>query len=71
MDIKLNECQATPQQDDSWSCGVRVVWNFRRLANNLPIGEWNTTLSPERMKMEIVEGFAACIEGRAMKRYSG
>ena len=67
--LELTEKQPTPQQNDSWSCGVRVVWNFRRLANNLPIGDWDTTLSPERMKMEIVEGFTTCIEGGAMKRY--
>ncbi|KAK5042846.1 hypothetical protein LTR84_012801 [Exophiala bonariae] len=69
-DLKFTFREApTPQQNDSWSCGVRVVWNFRRLANNLPVGDWNMTLSPERMKMEIVEGFAACIENGAMKRY--
>jgi hypothetical protein len=50
---------------------VRVVWNFRHVANNLPIGGWRTVVSSEHMKMEIVEGLYACVEGNAMqaKRY--
>ena len=50
---------------------MRVVWNFRHVANNLLIGGWQTVVSPEHMKMEIVEGLYACVEGNAMqaKRY--
>jgi hypothetical protein len=46
---------------------MRVVWNFSRLSNNLPIGGWHDVLDPERMKMELVEGLLACVESRAMK----
>jgi hypothetical protein len=37
--------------------------------NNLPIGGWHAETNPERMKLEIVEGLQACIEGNAMQRY--
>ncbi|KUL81946.1 hypothetical protein ZTR_10981 [Talaromyces verruculosus] len=43
----------TPQQRDGWSCGTRVVWCFKRLANGLDIGSWDTVLSSERMNMDI------------------
>uniref|UniRef100_A0A093ULD9 Ubiquitin-like-specific protease 1 n=1 Tax=Talaromyces marneffei PM1 TaxID=1077442 RepID=A0A093ULD9_TALMA len=43
----------TPQQRDGWSCGTRVVWNFRRLANGIEIGSWDTVLSSEDMNMDI------------------
>ncbi|KUL81992.1 hypothetical protein ZTR_09815 [Talaromyces verruculosus] len=43
----------TPQQRDDWSCGTRVVWCFKRLANGLDIGSWDTVLSSERMNMDI------------------
>jgi len=41
----------------------------RRLSNSLPIGGWHAVLSPERMKLEIVEGLQACVEGNAIQRY--
>ena len=59
--------QTTPQQSDTWSCGMRVMWNFSRLLNNLPIRGWDNVLDPERMKMELVEGLLACVESSAMK----
>ncbi|KAB8213218.1 hypothetical protein BDV33DRAFT_210420 [Aspergillus novoparasiticus] len=59
----------TPQQDDAWSCGIRTVWNFRRLSNNLPIRAGDSVLNPERMMLEVVEGLAACVESGAMTRY--
>lgn len=52
----------TPQQDDGWSCGVRVVWAAGRISNDLPFEDWHVKLNPERMKMEIVEGLRALIE---------
>ncbi|KAF4230400.1 hypothetical protein CNMCM6457_005976 [Aspergillus fumigatiaffinis] len=58
----------TPQQSDGWSCGVRVVWNYRRLSNGFPIGTWTTKLCPKRMKLEIVEGLIACVESNTMRR---
>ncbi|KAE8399780.1 hypothetical protein BDV37DRAFT_259679, partial [Aspergillus pseudonomiae] len=59
----------TPQQVDGWSCGIRTVWNFRRLSNNLSIGAGDTALNPDRMILEIVEGLTACVEGGAMTKY--
>ncbi|KAE8358565.1 hypothetical protein BDV27DRAFT_163459 [Aspergillus caelatus] len=59
----------TPQQDDGWSCGIRTVWNFRHLSNNLPIGSGDTVLNPERMMLEVVEGLTACVESGAMTKY--
>ncbi|KAL2783537.1 hypothetical protein BJX66DRAFT_121593 [Aspergillus keveii] len=57
----------TPQQakDDDWSCGIRVVWNFRQLANDLPIREQD----PKLMALEMVEGLQASVEDRTMIRY--
>ena len=46
---------------------MRVMWNFSRLLNNLPIRGWDNVLDPERMKMELVEGLLACVESSAMK----
>ncbi|OKL55222.1 hypothetical protein UA08_09507 [Talaromyces atroroseus] len=43
----------TPQQRDAWSCGTRVVWNFRRISNGFDIGSWDTVLSSEHMNMDI------------------
>ncbi|KUL81575.1 hypothetical protein ZTR_09850 [Talaromyces verruculosus] len=60
----------TPQQRDGWSCGTRVVWNFRRLANGFDIGSWDTVLSSEDMNMEIVSGLAACVESNVVQKYS-
>ncbi|EXJ56204.1 uncharacterized protein A1O5_12660 [Cladophialophora psammophila CBS 110553] len=60
----------TPQQTDGWSCGIRVVWNFTRLSNGLPIGGWDAVLEPERMIMELVEGLRACVETNAMGKYT-
>ncbi|BDD62333.1 hypothetical protein MAP00_007304 [Monascus purpureus] len=57
----------TPQQDDGWSCGIRTVWNFRHLSNNLSI-ETNSS-NPERMLLQVVEGLIACVEGGAMTKY--
>jgi hypothetical protein len=50
---------------------VRMVWNFRHVANNLFIRGWQTVVSPEHMKMKIVEGLYAWVKGNAMqaKRY--
>jgi hypothetical protein len=48
---------------------MRVVWNFRRLSNNLPIGGWHDVLDPERMKMELVDGLRACVESNAMEKH--
>jgi hypothetical protein len=62
--------QPTPQQRDGWSCGTRVVWNFRRLSNGLDIGSWDTVLSSERMNMDIVSGLTACVESNAVQKYS-
>ncbi|KAF7173935.1 hypothetical protein CNMCM6106_008021 [Aspergillus hiratsukae] len=45
----------TPRQLDDWSCGIRVIWNFRRLCNGIPIGSWSQRLNPEPMLLEIVE----------------
>jgi hypothetical protein len=57
----------TPQQakDDDWSCGIRVVWNFRQLANDLPIREQD----PKLMALEMVEGLQASVEDNTMIRY--
>ncbi|KAF3401261.1 hypothetical protein DPV78_006082 [Talaromyces pinophilus] len=60
----------TPQQRDGWSCGTRVVWNFRRLANGIEIGSWDTVLSSEDMNMDIVSGLAACVESNVVRKYS-
>ncbi|KAE8334482.1 hypothetical protein BDV24DRAFT_170146 [Aspergillus arachidicola] len=52
------EEMSTPRQMDGWSCGIRTVWNFRRLSNNLLIGTHGTVQkNPER------------IEGGAMTKY--
>ncbi|KAL4869551.1 hypothetical protein BDV12DRAFT_196177 [Aspergillus spectabilis] len=59
----------TPQQNDAWSCGIRVIWNFQRLSNGLPIGGWDKRLNPEPMTLEIVEGLITCVEDNAMERY--
>ncbi|CEL07121.1 uncharacterized protein CDV56_101378 [Aspergillus thermomutatus] len=59
----------TPQQSDAWSCGIRVIWNFRCLSNGLPIGGWNTLLDPEPMTQEIIKGLVTCVEDNAMERY--
>ncbi|KAL4985854.1 hypothetical protein BDW68DRAFT_179306 [Aspergillus falconensis] len=56
----------TPQQNDDWSCGIRVIWNFRRISNGLSIGSWDKILDPKEMKLEIVEGFMACVRDNAM-----
>jgi hypothetical protein len=48
---------------------MRITWNFKRLSNNLPIGGWNISTNSERMKMKIVEGLIAYVEGNAMKRF--
>ncbi|KUL81763.1 hypothetical protein ZTR_09237 [Talaromyces verruculosus] len=60
----------TPQQRDDWSCGARVVWSFRRLANGWDIGSWETVLSSEEINMEIVNGLKASVESNAMQKYS-
>ncbi|EED20958.1 hypothetical protein TSTA_081910 [Talaromyces stipitatus ATCC 10500] len=60
----------TPQQRDGWSCGTRVVWSFRRLANGLDIGSWDTVLSSERLNMDIVSGLQASVEWNAMQKYN-
>jgi len=52
-----------------WSCGIRVVWNFSRLSNGLPIGGWDAVQDPERMKMELVEGLRTCMEANVMRKY--
>uniref|UniRef100_A0A093V2V6 Ubiquitin-like protease family profile domain-containing protein n=1 Tax=Talaromyces marneffei PM1 TaxID=1077442 RepID=A0A093V2V6_TALMA len=52
----------TPQQRDGWSCGTRVVWNFRRLSNGFDIGSWDTVLSSERMNMDILSAHARDIQ---------
>ncbi|KAL4864639.1 hypothetical protein BDV12DRAFT_200881 [Aspergillus spectabilis] len=59
----------TPQQNNAWSCGIRVIWNFQQLSNNLPIGGWDRVLNPEPMTLEIVQGLVACVEDNAMERY--
>ncbi|KAL2846621.1 hypothetical protein BJY01DRAFT_234522 [Aspergillus pseudoustus] len=59
----------TPQQSDAWSCGIRVIWNFRCLSNSLPIGGWDTLLDPEPMTQEIIKGLITCVEDNAMERY--
>ncbi|KAL4993993.1 hypothetical protein BDV10DRAFT_189454 [Aspergillus recurvatus] len=56
----------TPQQNDDWSCGIRVIWNFKRISNGLSIGPWDKILDPKEMKLEIVEGFMACVQDNAM-----
>ncbi|QKX61623.1 uncharacterized protein TRUGW13939_08775 [Talaromyces rugulosus] len=64
----LYEEAATPQQIDGWSCGARVIWNFKRLANGLPIGPRDTVHDSNRMTLEIVDGLMACVEdGRIIK----
>jgi hypothetical protein len=57
----------TPQQakDDDWSCGIRVVWNFQQLANDLPIREQD----PKLMVLEMVEGLQASVEDKTIIRY--
>ncbi|KAJ9503197.1 hypothetical protein H2202_001351 [Exophiala xenobiotica] len=70
-DLKYAYIEApTPQQTETWSCGIRVVWNFRLLSNGLSIGGWDTVLDPERMKMELVEGFHASVQADAMSKYT-
>jgi hypothetical protein len=59
----------TPQQNDAWSCGIRVVWTFQRLSNGLPIGGWDKVLNPEPMIVEIINGLVTCVEENAMERY--
>ncbi|CEL01164.1 hypothetical protein ASPCAL00753 [Aspergillus calidoustus] len=59
----------TPQQNDAWSCGIRVVWTFQRLSNGLPIGGWDKVLNPEPMILEIINGLVTCVEENAMERY--
>ncbi|KAE8396945.1 hypothetical protein BDV37DRAFT_289843 [Aspergillus pseudonomiae] len=69
-DLKFSYAEVpTPRQRDGWSCGIRTVWNFRRLSNNLSIGAGDTALNPERMILEVVEGLTACVEGGAMTKY--
>ncbi|RAL06642.1 uncharacterized protein BO97DRAFT_309607, partial [Aspergillus homomorphus CBS 101889] len=58
----------TPQQSDNWSCGIRVVWNFRQLSNDLLIGSWDTVLSPESMALEVVNGLITCVEENTIKK---
>uniref|UniRef100_A0A093VIS8 Ubiquitin-like protease family profile domain-containing protein n=1 Tax=Talaromyces marneffei PM1 TaxID=1077442 RepID=A0A093VIS8_TALMA len=53
----------TPQQRDGWSCGTRVVWCFKRLANGLDIGSWDTVLSSERLNMDIFTMWAPFLKG--------
>ncbi|KIW79860.1 hypothetical protein Z517_06475 [Fonsecaea pedrosoi CBS 271.37] len=70
-DLKYAYIEApTPQQAETWSCGIRVVWNFKLLSNGLSIGGWDIVLDPERMKMELVEGFHASVQADAMSKYT-
>ncbi|KAK5401667.1 hypothetical protein LTR06_011031 [Exophiala xenobiotica] len=70
-DLKYAYIEApTPQQTETWSCGIRVVRNFKLLSNGLSIGGWDTVLDPERMKMELVEGFHASVQADAMSKYT-
>ncbi|KAI2835493.1 hypothetical protein CBS11350_10019 [Aspergillus niger] len=59
----------TPQQQDGWSCGIRVIWNFRQLCYGIPIGSWEERLNPEPLLLEIVEGMEASVQGNAMRKY--
>ncbi|KAL4933516.1 uncharacterized protein BDV17DRAFT_111257 [Aspergillus undulatus] len=59
----------TPQQNDTWSCGIRVIWNFQRLSNGLPIGGWERPLDPQPMALEIIKSLITCVEENAMERY--
>ncbi|KAL2802112.1 hypothetical protein BJX63DRAFT_438187 [Aspergillus granulosus] len=59
----------TPQQNDAWSCGIRVIWHFQRLSNGLPIGGWDKPLNPEPMTLVIINGLVTCVEENAMERY--
>ncbi|QGA17621.1 hypothetical protein EYB26_005296 [Talaromyces marneffei] len=60
----------TPQQSDNWSCGARVIWNFRRRCNGFEIGSWDTVLDSERIQLDIVNSLMACIDSNAMQKYS-
>jgi hypothetical protein len=46
---------------------MRVVWNFRHVANNLFIKDWQTAVSLEHMKMKIVKRLYAYIKSNAMQ----
>ncbi|KEF54272.1 uncharacterized protein A1O9_09438 [Exophiala aquamarina CBS 119918] len=56
-------------QADTWRCGIRVIWNFKLLSNGIPIGGWDIVLNPERIKMELVEGFHISVQEEAMSKY--
>ncbi|EED22537.1 hypothetical protein TSTA_060320 [Talaromyces stipitatus ATCC 10500] len=60
----------TPQQSDDWSCGTRVIWNFKQRCNGFDIGSWDTVLDSERMQLDIVNGLMACIDSHAIRKYS-
>ncbi|KAL4887994.1 hypothetical protein BDV59DRAFT_196843 [Aspergillus ambiguus] len=69
-ELKYSYLEApTPQQREGWSCGARVIWNFRRLSNGLPIGSRETVIDPNRILLEIVEALQGCVEDNAMRRY--
>ncbi|EXJ73556.1 uncharacterized protein A1O5_03317 [Cladophialophora psammophila CBS 110553] len=69
-DLKYSYIEApTPQQAETWSCGIRVIWNFKLLSNGLSIGGWDIVLDPERIKMELVEGFHTSVQEGVMSKY--
>jgi hypothetical protein len=63
--------QATPQQKDGSSCGPMVVRNAALRMNGFSVGSWHDVLDAERLRVEIVEAFGACISDNAMQRKRG
>jgi hypothetical protein len=48
-----------------------VVRNSALRMNGLCVGGWHDVLNPERVRMEIVKAFEACISDNAMHRKRG
>ncbi|KAH8595137.1 hypothetical protein B0O99DRAFT_159895 [Bisporella sp. PMI_857] len=44
----------TPQQEDSWSCGLMVIRNAKRRMNGLAVGGWHDRVNPDRVIRDIV-----------------
>jgi hypothetical protein len=60
--------QPTPQQTDGSSCGPMVIRNARLRMNGLSVGDWGDKLDAERLRLEIVDAFRACVSDGAIRK---
>jgi len=56
----------TPQQRDTSSCGPMVIRNTKLRMTGFSVGSWDDRLDAERLRLEIVEAFKACISDGAV-----